>query len=266
MKSLRIALLAFFVTVSVTAGVRITPEQLVGAPVPAPRGASQYESAVASDGNGFLVFWLSDAGVNRSYVGADGHRLSSSLAVPSDPYTSLGSGISASWTGSVYLASWNAGEGNNQYAVYAASFSRSGEMLSGPVRVASGGTQNGALASNGRRSLLVYDGGAGVNAALFDATGTLIQRGIPIPAARLPLVAADGSEFGLVWTTRETVPIILNGETYYISQYGFHFLRVSEAGTVLAPQMELGPHRPGRRRGWHRGRQWPVRDRHDRKV
>lgn len=241
MKPLRTALVVFFVvTVSATAAVRITPEQAVGDPVPAPQEGLQYPNAVASDGDGFLVFWSSEAGVNLAHVGADGHRLSSRLAVPVVTFNSIASRISVSWTGSVYLASWDADEGDNQRAVFVACFSRSGEMLSGPVRVAPGATQGGALASNGRRSMLFYTGGTTVNAALFDTAGSLIQSGVPIPAPQVPVVATDGSEFGLVWTTSETVPVIYDGETFHEDKYDFHFLRVSDDGAVLGPQLELG--------------------------
>ncbi|MEA2164630.1 MAG: hypothetical protein QOK37_2757 [Thermoanaerobaculia bacterium] len=239
-KSLRNALLVFFVTVCARAAILITPEQAVGAPVPAPQGGIQYPNAVASDGEGFLVFWSNGAGVNVAHVGADGQRLSSRLAVPVVTFNSIAKGISVSWTGSVYLASWDADEGESQRAVFAACFSRGGEMLSGPVRIASGATKSGALASNGRRSLLFYHGGGSVNAALFDAAGVLIQRGVPIPASSVPVVAIDGNEFGLVWTTSELVPLILEGQTFHEYKYDFHFLRVSDGGTVLAPQVELG--------------------------
>jgi hypothetical protein len=254
MKPLRNVFLAILVAMSAHAAIRVTPEAAVADPVPAPQEGQQYLSTIATDGDQFLVFWSGSAGVSLALV-ADNGRLLSRVTVPG---TSGAINVSATWTGSIYLATWSDPSRNS---LMVATFSRSGDLQSGPTAVAHGSsTRTGALASNGRRALLLYSafGSGVVKGAVFDADGSLMKTDVPIPATGIasnlidtvPFVASDGDEFAVVWRTGELVPIASSVTSGITAQstppplrelfHDFHLLRVSEDGDVIGSQIDIG--------------------------
>jgi hypothetical protein len=240
MRSFHTALLALLVTVSVHAGIRVTEEKPLAPPLRAPLDGEQSTNVIATDGDQFMDFWtnLQGAnvkGVNVAHVAADGRILSSRLAMPD----ATGEALSVTWTGSVYLAIWRE---YAKVALFAATFSKDGDLLSGPRAVVTGmkGARSGALASNGHRALLLYcdADSLALKAAIFDADGNLLEADVPIrlPTAAtkfddvVPIAATDGQDFALVWRTAQ----------FGASWHDFHLIRVDEDAQVIGSQIDIG--------------------------
>lgn len=235
---LLLSLLIATVAPCARATLHITSEQPVAELSPAPPEGPQWLGAIATDGTDSLVFWNGMAGFYATPVKADGQVGSRVLITLSGV-----SGISACWTGSLYLTAWH-DDGDN--AIHAAALSRDGEVVTSPyVVVANAKAASGSLASNGRRSLLAYTiAGSAVKGAMFDANGAFIAADLPLPVSltsygdMVPRVATDGNEFALVWRTSESVPI---GKTSIQSIppplselfHTFHLLRVSDLGAPI---------------------------------
>jgi hypothetical protein len=237
-KSFRTALFVLLIAVSADATIGVTPEIGIVDPIRAPLDNEQSSPVIATDGDEFLVFWtnfnyVNVAGVNVAHVAGDGRLLSSRLAVP---HTS-GEQLSATWTGSVYLATW---KDSAKAALFFATFSKTGDLLSGPIAIVGGmvGTLPGALASNGHRALLLYTeaGSPGLKAAIFDADGGLIKTNVAIPlATSFPAITSDGEEFALVWRTAEADP-----PSSGLPIQDIHLLRVDEDGAAIGSPIDIG--------------------------
>jgi hypothetical protein len=249
MRVFRTTLLILLIVASAHAAIRITPETAIVDPVRAPIDGNQTPPVIATDGDQFLLFWTTVHGVNVAHVAADGRLLSSRLALPRTSAHQL----SATWTGLVYLATWGDYAKN---ALSAATFNANGDLLSGPISIVSGmaQTRSGALASNGRRTLLLYSyDGLAVEAAIFDASGNLIATDRPILASGtnfqlpgVPIVVSDGEEFAVVWRTNAFVPRAAGVRAQadppplLILMHDVHLIRVGEDGGVIGSEIEIG--------------------------
>src|SRR3954471_23937131 len=213
MRAFRTSLFILLVAASAHAAIRVSPEIGIVNPVRAPLDGNETAPVIATDGDQFLLFWTTRDGVSVAHVAADGRLLSSRLALVS-PWAYQ---LSATWTGAVYLATWG---DSAKSALVSATFNANGDLLSGPTAIVPGRaqTRTGALASNGRRTLLLYcyNNVGGAEAAIFDVRGNLIATDRPIlssgpgPSFQLPgvpIVTSDGEEFALVWRTNAFVPI-----------------------------------------------------------
>jgi hypothetical protein len=249
---LRTAFVVILTALSAHAAVRVTPEVAVANPVPAPQEGEQYPGMMATDGDQFFNFWSGSTGLNVAHVGADGQVVSRFTV----PESGAALNISAVWTGSVYLASWNA----SFQDLVVATFSREGNLRSGPTAVAHyATTRTGALASNGRGALLLYTiQGSDVRGTLFNADGSPIQTAIPIPAYGIatnlvdivPFAASDGDEYAVVWRTGEQIPIVATATGSVTTQsippplrelmHDFYLLRVGDDGAVIGAPIKLG--------------------------
>ncbi|MEA2342410.1 MAG: hypothetical protein QOF63_579 [Thermoanaerobaculia bacterium] len=239
MRTFRTFLFILLIVASAHAAIRMTPETGIVDPVRAPIHGNQTGPVIATDGDQFLLFWTTRDGVSVAHVAADGRLLSSRLALVS-PWAFQ---LSATWTGAVYLATWGDYAKN---ALMAATFNANGDLLSGPTAIVSGRaqTRTGALASNGRRILLLYcyNNVGGVEAAIFDVRGNLIANDRPIVALgpatnfqlpEVPTVTSDGEEFGVVWRTNAYVsPSVL--------MHDFHLIRVGEDGGAIGSPIDIG--------------------------
>jgi hypothetical protein len=251
MRTLRRALFTLLIAASAHAAIRISPEVGIVDPVRAPLDGNQTAPIIATDGDQFLLFWTTLHGVNVAHVAADGRLLSSRLALPRTQADQL----SATWTGLVYLATWR---DYANVALFAATFTPNGDLLSGPFAIVSGmaQTRTGALASNGRRTLLLYSYNApgDVKAAVFDASGNLIATDRPILIAGtattsidlVPIIASDGEEFAVVWRTSAFVPLA-TGVTAQadppplrVLVNDIHLIRAGEDGAVIGSPIEIG--------------------------
>jgi hypothetical protein len=252
MRTLRATLFTLLIVASAHAAIRISPEIGIVDPVRAPLDGNQTAPIIATDGDQFLLFWTTLHGVNVAHVAADGRLLSSRLALPHASAQQL----SATWTGVVYLATWG---DYSTSALSAATFNANGDLLSGPIAIVSGmaQTRTGALASNGRRALLLYSYNYGapgdVEAAIFDVSGNLIATDRRILASEtsfqlpgVPIVVTDGEEFAVVWRTNAFVPLAagVNAQAdpppLRILMHDFHLIRVSEDGGVIGSPIEIG--------------------------
>src|SRR5689334_1087656 len=105
-----------FAALATHAAAGITPERLLQTPSPAVPLKYFRNAALVSDGEDFLAVWSegNDGDIQVAAVTRDG-----TVSLPRTIYTASTLGIvSACWTGSVYLVTWN---GNNpQNGVYAA--------------------------------------------------------------------------------------------------------------------------------------------------
>jgi hypothetical protein len=240
MRTFRITFFTLLIVASAHAAIRVTPEIGIVDPVRALLGSEQSSPVVATDGDDFIVFWttfngVSVAGVNVAHVSSDGRLLSSRLAVP----RTTGQQLSATWTGSVYLATWT---DSLKAALFYATFSKTGDLLSGPVAIVGGmvGTPPGALASNGHRALLLYTdaGSSGLRAAMFDSDGSLIQTNVAVPrsgsATSYPVITSDGDEFALVWRSAQTGA----------SGTDFHLIRIDENAHAVGSQIDISNAEP----------------------
>ena len=224
------------IAVSAHAAIRVTPETGIVEPVRAPIDGEQSAPIVATDGDQFLVLWINMRGVYVARVDAEGRLVSSRLAVP----RTTGDLLTATWTGSVYLATWR---DFAKAALVSATFSKTGDLLSGPVPIVGGMVGSAGVASNGHRTLLLYlylDGVTpGVWAAIFDADGRLIRTNVAIPspknATSSPRIASDGEEFALVWGT------VKPGPTWSgLPMQDLHLLRMDEDGAAIGSPIDVG--------------------------
>jgi hypothetical protein len=245
------ALFTILIAFAAHGSIRVGPELALAAPVRAPLDGNQSSPVVATDGDQFLAFWTSIHGLNVAHVAADGRLLSSHLAVAAPSVL----GLSATWTGSVYLATWR---DSSQNALLAATFTRNGDLRSRPEVIVSGAaqTRTGASASNGHRTLMLYSyGEAGnVRAAIFDVSGNAIEvdrsisaRGTATNLSDLvPVLASDGNEFAAVWRTGALVPIpagVTQQDTppaLGVLVHDFHLIRLDEDGNAVGSQLDIG--------------------------
>lgn len=251
MRALRLTFFTLLIAVSAHAAIRMSPEIGIVNPVRAPLDGNETAPVIATDGDQFMVFWTTRDGVSVAHVAADGRLLSSRLALVS-PWAFQ---LSATWTGAVYLATW--GDSAGKSALVAATFNANGDLLSGPTAIVSGmaQTRTGALASNGRRTLLlyVYNYGApgDVEAAIFDVRGNLIATDRPILApgtatspklSGVPSVASDGEEFAIVWRTNAYVPLAgaQADPPPLVLMHDFHLIRAGEDGGVIGSAIDIG--------------------------
>jgi hypothetical protein len=252
MRTFRTSLFILLIAASAHAAIRISPEVGIVDPVRAPLDGNQTAPIIATDGDQFLLFWTTVHGVNVAHVAADGRLLSSRLALPRTSAHQL----SATWTGLVYLATWG---DYATSALSAATFNANGDLLSGPIAIISGmaQTRTGALASNGRRALLLYSYNYGapgdVEAAIFDVSGNLIATDRPILASDtsfqlpgVPIVVTDGEEFAVVWRTNAFVPLAAGVSAQAdppplrVLMHDFHLIRVGDDGGVIGSPIEIG--------------------------
>jgi len=246
MRTFRTTLLTLLIAASAHAAIRMSPEIGIVDPVRAPLDGNQTPPVVATDGNQFLLFWTTRDGVSVAHVAADGRLLSSRLALVS-PWANE---LSATWTGAVYLATWG---DSTKSALFAATFNANGDLLSGPIPIVSerAQTRTGALASNGRRTLLLYcyNNLGGAEAAIFDVRGNLIATDRPIlssgtaPSFQLPgvpIVTSDGEDFGLVWRTNAYVPLAQADPPASVLMHDFHLIRVGEDGGAIGSPIDIG--------------------------
>jgi len=223
------------IALSAHAAIRVTPETGIVDPVRAPIDGEQSAPIVVTDGDQFLVLWINMRGVYVARVDAEGRLVSSRLAVP----RTTGDLLTATWTGSVYLATWR---DFAKAALVSATFSKTGDLLSGPVPVVGGMVGSVGVASNGHRTLLLYrylDGVTpGVRAAIFDADGHLIRTNVAIPTPEnAPRIASDGQEFALVWGTLKPDP----GPTWSgLPIQDLHLLRMDEDGAAIGSPIDVG--------------------------
>lgn len=223
---------------SPAAALSITPEQPLADLSPAPPEGQQWLGAIATDGQGFFVFWSGWGGLYATPLTAEGHVAGPRVAISFSPGLRE---VSACWTGSVYLTTWR---NDAENAIYAATVSRKGAVVSEPHVVVRGATtRSGSLASNGRRAFLAYattEAPSTVRGALFDAAGDIVAIGLPLPiddissslVESVPRVTTDGSEFAAVWRSGELVPIA--GTPFRQLFHTFHLLRISDSGAPIA--------------------------------
>src|SRR3954452_1207943 len=245
MRAFRTSLFTLLIAASAHAAIRVSPEVGIVDPVRAPLNGNETPPVIATDGDQFLVFWTTRDGVSVAHVAADGRLLSSRLALVS-PWAYQ---LSATWTGAVYLATWG---DSAKSALVSATFNANGDLLSGPTAIVPGRaqTRTGALASNGRRTLLLYsyDNVGGAEAAIFDVRGNLIATDRPLssgpaPGFQLPgvpIVVSDGEEFGVVWRTNAFVPIAQADPPASVLMHDFHLIRVGEDGGVIGSTIDIG--------------------------
>lgn len=233
------------------------PERPVSRPVYAPPAGTQRPGAVASDGSNFLVVWSDEAvgraGLYVAHVAANGD-------VAPIPQLPLRSGtivrdISACWTGSRYLITWN---DDVAQSAMVATVSRDGELLTEPRVLLQGARViQGALASNGGHAFLVYFAppSIAIQGALLDSTGVLIRTAIPLPASFTNFdnledsmkVATDGHDFALFWVTIVYVPLSTTGPVASSTPppltrpvQTFHVARLSDLGDALDSGVVVG--------------------------
>jgi len=235
MRPFRLAFFALLIALTAHAAIRVTPEMGIVDPVRAPSDGEQGLPVVATDGEQFLVLWINARGVFVARVDAEGRLVSSRLAVP----RAAGDALTTTWTGSAYLVTWN---DFTKAARFYATFSKTGDLLSGPVAITDRTAPIG-VASNGHRTILLYaylDGiRQGVRAAIFDADGRLIRTDVTVPnqenGASYPRIASDGHEFALVWTTLNP------GPTSSVSPLrDLHFRRMDEDGAAIGSPIDVG--------------------------
>jgi|GEM_PF-3259462 len=234
MRTLRTTFFTLLIVASAHAAIRVTPETGIADPMRAPLDREQNGPIVETDGNQFLVLWSNAHGVYVACVDAEGRLVSSRLAVP----RTTGEALTATWTGSVYLATW---KDSAKAALFFATFSKTGDLLSGPVAIVGGMVGSGGLASNGHRALLLYVDGVspGVRTAIFDADGRLIRTNVAIPstenATSYPRITSDGEEFALVWGTVK--PGLTSSG---LPLQDLHILRMNEDGAAIGSPIDVG--------------------------
>jgi hypothetical protein len=253
MRTFRTTFFTLLIAASAHAAIRMSPEIGIVDPVRAPLDGNETAPVVATDGDQFLLFWTTRDGVSVAHVAADGRLLSSRLALVS----AWAYQLSATWTGAVYLATWGDSAKN---ALVAATFNANGDLLSGPIAIVSGRaqTRTGALARNGRRTLLLYiynySAPGDVEAAIFDVRGNLIATDRPIlppgtatspKLSGVPSVASDGEEFAVVWRTNAYVPLAAGVSAQkdpppLVLMHDFHLIRVGEDGGVIGSPIDIG--------------------------
>ncbi len=198
------ALLTFTLFTAVSASAfSFGPERAVSSSAYGPPVGEQRPGAVATDGSAFTVFWsdaTARAGLYFTRVSAAG-EVSGALQVPIR--SGMVRSIRAAWTGSIYLVTWRDDASDS---FMSATVSRDGALVTGPEVVARGavGTVS-ALASNGRRALLVYltQPASEARGALFDSDGRLLRAGIPLPldsGTASVHVASDTERFAIIWS------------------------------------------------------------------
>jgi hypothetical protein len=250
-RTVRTAVFILFAIVRVAQAADVLgPERPVSRPVYAPPAGTQRPGAVASDGSNFLVVW-SDEAAGRAglYVG----HVAANGAVAPIPQLPLRSGtivrdISACWTGSRYLITWN---DDAAQSAMVATVSRDGELLTEPRVLLQGARViQGGLASNGRHAFLVYFAlpSIAIQGALLDSTGVLIRTAIPTPASFTNFdilgdsikVATDGRDFAFFWSTIVYVPLSTTGPVASATPpplmrpvQTFHVARLSDSGDSL---------------------------------
>jgi hypothetical protein len=232
------------------AAIRVTAEQPVANPVPAPQPGDQYALTITTDGEQFLTLWGSDgggdgnAGLNAALVAADGRWLWSRF-IPGAPNAVHGV-IAAYWSGSAYVVWWNEASGISIVAL-----SRSGDLLRSPTVVIPGAwAPQDALAWNGSRGLIFYVDATTkkLRGAQFDAAGSLINTEISIPAIgignyysdRVPIVASDGNGFVAVWATGRDVsdPSAIYYKHYTVRDV--HLVRITQDGELTGAGIDIG--------------------------
>ncbi len=204
-----VGILIATVAPSFASTTQIAAEQPIAPLSPAPPEGPQSLGAIATDGVDSLVFWSGMGGFYATPVTADGKVGTRTLITLSGV-----SGISACWTGSVYLTTW---EDAGDNSIHEAVLSRDGLLASPPALViAQAHGESGTLAGNGRRELLAYASNGAIRGALFDSSGAVVSTGLLLPVtnidstqvdATLPRVSTDGNNFALVWRSAEVVPV-----------------------------------------------------------
>ncbi len=233
----RLLVAPILIASTASASFWITPEQPVSDPAAAPPEAQHTPTAVLSDGERYVVFWTEAAGLSVTFVNGDGQVESQPRGVV--PLSSLASSASACWTGSTYIVTWQDREAGAS-VLYAAVLSRDAKLVSAPRIIDRNVIRIGNIASDGRRALVAYrsSDAANVQAALFEADGAVIAAGVPLPIehdpseAVTPRAAGGDGEFGVMWTTANTVG------THAVRD--FHFVRVAESGAIIGEPLVLG--------------------------
>ncbi len=254
MRPLLVPVLALVLAGPAHAAIRVSAEQPVASPVPAPQEPVLYPHTIASDGQQFLVLWGSgdgayegNVGLNVALVGADGRRLLSRF-IPGTQNAKNGV-IAAFWTGAVYVVWFNDVPG-----ISTITFSRDGNLLQPPTVVLRKAWSNpGTLAWNGSRALMFYLAGGTTSTtpplkgALFNASGSLIKAGMSAPelgrqdsfSDLVPHVETDGNGFAAVWETATFVPDPRGYNGQRLVQ-DFHLVRLTENGEIDGPRVDMG--------------------------
>jgi len=220
-----------FAALATHAAAGITPERLLQTPSPAVPLKYFRNAALVSDGEDFLAVWSegNSGDIQVAAVTRDG-----TVSLPRTIYTASTLGIvSACWTGSVYLVTWN---GNNpQNGVYAATLGRDGSLLSGPKLIVGDSAFPLSVASNGRRALMLYEPYfpvSAMRAAIFDTSGNVIAIDLPLAVSGFGYVASDGNDFGVMLRTYDAgTP--KDDQTVV-------FLRLGESGEAIGTPVTVG--------------------------
>jgi hypothetical protein len=240
-------------TSAANAAIRLSPEQPLVNPHPGASRSNPRPFAVATDGSNFLVMWIDNGLLKATIVSEDGKI--PHLPSPSQQvlwaYPQDFNGISAVWTGSVYLVTWTAAI-LGQSTMLAATFLGDGTVLRQPYIVTrTAATISGAMRRAGGRSLQIYlrPDIMQLRGALFDDDGAIIATDVSLPSVTvdraytdLLQLASDGEEFALVWRTAEFVAIGAMSTPPPLQQRfdTFHLQRIAADGAAVGASITIG--------------------------
>jgi hypothetical protein len=228
---------------------RIAPAgTVVGTPlqVTAADGGS-YGPAHVWNGSEYGVSWYDDRDGNREIyftrVSGAGSKIGPDVRVTNDPGSSDNVGTrSIAWTGSQYGVCW-IDDRHGTREVFFARVAPDGAMVGSDVRVTSDAAMaaSAALVWTGSQFGLVWtsdrDGNREVYFARLAPGGALAGSHVRVTTAvndsDFPDIAWTGSEFGVAW----------NDERMAVDSGSPYFVRISVAGVIVGPELQVATHR-----------------------
>jgi len=201
---------------------------------------NQQGSAIASDGNDYVVLWPDHdrQTVSAAHVSSSGEVLSRpSVLVERDDAWNL----QLFWIGDHYVALWSSNIGN-EYDLKMARLDRNGALLE-PVRTVMPRAPFLSVAWNGRNFLMPLLQGDSMELVLLSPDGDVVKRGSGFPL--LPVttglkVVAAGETFWVFHSTQTTITTTDRfgniTQTFYSTVYAH---RVSATGEVLDAQPQV---------------------------
>jgi hypothetical protein len=206
-----------------------------------------YGPALAWNGSEYGLSWYDERDGNREIyftrLLSGGSKVGTDVRVTTDTASSDNVGTrTLAWTGSQYGASW-CDDRDGTREVYFARLLADGTKVGSDVRVTSDGAvaASTALVWTGSQFGLVWtsdrDGNREVYFARLAPGGALVGSHVRVTTAAndsdFPDIAWTGSEFGVAW----------NDERLAVDAGSPYFVRISPAGAIVGPELQLTTHR-----------------------